>query len=88
MGSPGLVLDSLFDAGVAALEAGHSSEAVQSLTALVNTAPDYYRPGTGSAAYWAGRALDQVKRSRQATKVWLIGMRALQKTGRIAPRPL
>lgn len=75
----------LFKSGVKALEAGHYNEAVKALMAVVNAKPDFYQPGMGSAAYWAGRAFVAAGRPEQARMVWLLGQNMLEKTGHIDP---
>lgn len=70
-----------FAKGRAALEDGRAAHAASWLRTAFATDSSYYEPAHGSAAYWLGRAYDQMDRPEAALRTWARGLTALNAYG-------
>lgn len=75
-----------FEAAVQLWEEGRVAEARRRLDSLWQADRAFYVRGTGSLAYWYGRAIAETGDTLAAVKVWQVGLTSLNLADRFDPR--
>lgn len=79
-------LETDFNQGVQALDAGRIDEAIDLLEGIFEEDPAYVFVGRGGAAYWLGRAYEADDDPESVREVWQEGLQAIDDAGLFEPR--